>query len=276
MDNNINLVYILGNSYSGSSILGYLLDSIPEICDIGEVKKFKIVQSSKNKKCSCGFPVFECPVWGDIFRSKIKVYDSPSVKRLIEEFLRILFKKKYTKDTVFANQELTLLKKLFLKQQIVNPRLCYLADISKSLWRLAYLVRCRNINLKIIYLKREIKGNVSSFVTHGIWFWKGLFIYKINHFLINRFLKNNDLEYLEVSYRNVCRHTEKVLEKIGLFLGVSFSQYRRKYKEKEHHVPFANLGVQKQAIKGLSDIKYDDKWKNVLTKSQKKILDLIG
>jgi hypothetical protein len=57
------LVYIGGYGHSGSTLLEYLLTASPDVIACGEVASV-VREGLKKKKCTCGRPAKECPVWG--------------------------------------------------------------------------------------------------------------------------------------------------------------------------------------------------------------------
>jgi hypothetical protein len=59
------LVYIGGYGRSGSTILEYLLTASPEVVACGEVSA-ALHRHPKKKNCTCGKPISDCPVWGEV------------------------------------------------------------------------------------------------------------------------------------------------------------------------------------------------------------------
>ncbi len=57
------LVYIGGYGRSGSTLLEYLMTASPDVIACGEVASI-VRKGLKKKKCTCGRPAKECPVWG--------------------------------------------------------------------------------------------------------------------------------------------------------------------------------------------------------------------
>ena len=58
----IRLVYLLGASHSGSTLLALLLGSHPEIVTVGELKQTCLGDVNRYP-CSCGAKILDCPFW---------------------------------------------------------------------------------------------------------------------------------------------------------------------------------------------------------------------
>ncbi len=267
MRNKVNLVYITGISFCGSSLLGFILGSSEDVFDAGELKFFNRLKIEGGEICSCGKNSLQCPFWKEIYKKEYQIYQMPSVFKKLKLILQIFFRIKIKENTTRCKDELDLVTDIKTKTEAHH-----ILDISKSIWRLQHLLKCKEINVKIIYLQRSIEGNVSSFVKHGVGFWKGLFVYKLNNFLIRRFLKTNKLNYLYVNYDSLCKNPKNELKKIGSFLDVDYSDYIEKAKNREYHVPSGNQGTRKQFLENFQGLKYDDSWKKRLTKFQKFVL----
>jgi hypothetical protein len=134
-------------------------------------------------------------------------------------------------------------------------------------------MKCRGIDLKVVYVQRGIKGNVASFIRHDVGFWRGMVIYLLQHSLAMRLLKNSHLDYIVVQYEDLCRDTQETLDHLGEFLGVDYSDYVRKLSQVEYHVLAGNPGTQRQFIQGFEGVTYDDRWMYILRPWQKTLLD---
>ena len=60
----MRVIYIVGTSHSGSTLLDLMLNAHPEIVSTGEVIRLKRAWiNSKPAACTCGNPVAECTFW---------------------------------------------------------------------------------------------------------------------------------------------------------------------------------------------------------------------
>jgi len=267
------VVYVLGTSYSGSTLLGYVLGSSPRITTLGELK-FYHRQIKKGFFCSCGKEVRACPFWSKHIHEDYRIYELPTVFEKIKILFKIISGIKFETEKIEKSDDIDLLEELYRSLDVKSKH--YFLDNSKSLWRLIHLMKLKDMKIKIIYMKRGIHSNVSSFIKHGKGFLEGAFIYKFKNYLIRRFLKTNDLNFVKIDYESFCKDTASEVKKVRESLGVKFKDYHKGMKKTNYHVAFGNQGVQKQFMEGFKGIKYDDSWKKRLSKLQKKILGIIG
>jgi hypothetical protein len=274
MSKKIKVIYILGTSFSGSSIIGFVLGSNKKVFNAGELKFHNRLIKKRGETCSCGSNCLKCQFWEEIFRKSYNIYEQPNffekLKIIINTLLnrRIEIRKKY--------EDKKLLRAILQKAKKDNPETEYILDTSKSLWRLNYLIKQDYLDVNIIYLKRDIQGNVASFVKHRVGFFKGLCIYKLNNFLIQRWLKiHENVNCIKVKYKRLCQSPNKQLKRIGNFLNLDYSTYEKKVRSRKLHVPSGNKGTRSQFLKEFKGLKYDNSWEKRLTKLQKRILSLL-
>ncbi|MCG8619080.1 MAG: hypothetical protein MI802_22885, partial [Desulfobacterales bacterium] len=123
-------------------------------------------------------------------------------------------------------------------------------------------------DVKVVYIKRDILGNISSFVKNGDSVLKGLFNYKLNHFFMPLFLKQYGLNFHYLSYKSLCAFPDKELRRLGRFLGVDLAYDRVKsaIRRRQFHVfTGSNTRIQFRDFKG---IRYDRSWKRRLSQFQ--------
>lgn len=92
----IDVIYITSTAYSGSTILGFIAGSSPQIFNAGEVQYYNKLQE-KDEMCTCGVFSHQCPFWSHIYDHQYSIFRKPSfLKKFIISFF-ILFRKKITK-----------------------------------------------------------------------------------------------------------------------------------------------------------------------------------
>lgn len=60
------ILFIVGSSRSGSTLLERLLNELPGVLSVGELKRIWRRGFVDNQLCSCGQPFHDCPFWGDV------------------------------------------------------------------------------------------------------------------------------------------------------------------------------------------------------------------
>lgn len=269
------MIYILGSAYSGSTILGFILGSAPEIFNAGELSYLN--SSSIYKKiCTCGQLTKKCEFWSQVKCLQDSDFREISLIRKLGLTLEIIFGMKLykRKTTEKCDKELYFSIKDVLDNMDKNNK--FILDNSKSLWRLIHLSNCDGIQIKIIYIKKDIFRNVSSFIKHKKGFMSGILLYKVYNFLMARYLKLNKKDYMEIKYSKLCNDTNNELDRIGKFLdGVDFTDYLKLINKRHYHVPTGNVETRKQITKNFKGLKLDNSWKTRLSIFQKKFLNVV-
>src|SRR4030095_1958882 len=196
--NSIPMIYIVGNSFCGSTLLGFLLSSNPDTIFLGELK---IKTWLKERLCSCGQPMTSCAFYKDYFS------EFNAMKKSIFEEVRprSVFNLLFRRDKLISNESIKKLETFYSsvceKVFQLYPHAKYIVDSSKSIWLLnGWLHTGIEKNIKIIWLKRQIKPNVASFLKRDGKFFVSLASVLVNNYLIKHYLRKNKLQYLELDY----------------------------------------------------------------------------
>ncbi|MBT3520320.1 MAG: hypothetical protein HN480_03580 [Gammaproteobacteria bacterium] len=157
------LIYIMGAGRSGTTALATFLGNSSEILNLGEMHQyFKHIVDEK--ECSCGKLLNECEFW----RSKIDYLTQES-----SENSRKLSEKMESHSSIikhllnsFSNIEYE--RYIELHQSILDSiqsdsEKSTLLDSSKYIGRALALNKLDNIELKIIYVVRDVRGVINSF-----------------------------------------------------------------------------------------------------------------
>jgi hypothetical protein len=274
MDKQIEVLYILGTSFSGSTILGFVLGSSKKVFDAGELKLLYRHGKRPMQVCSCGAKLRECTVWGKVDISGRQLYRDPTLFKKLKIILSVLVGKKVRTNELKCPHEQVLIESI---AEHSGDELLYVIDASKSLWRFIHLLKCKNIKLKPVFVQRPIEGTAASFIKHKQSFYKGLFIHKINNFLIKRSLKHTGIEYVMVDYYELCRDPQQELIRIGDLLGIDYSStdYVEAIRNRSYHVAYGNPGPRKRFSETFEGLRYDDSWKQRLTPFQKFVVRII-
>ena len=268
----VPLIYILGNSHSGSTLLSFLLSFHPDIINLGELKSKTWL---KVRTCSCGQPVSSCNFYGDYFA------DFNSLKEPAMEVIRkanpvqFLFKKKITQDKVTSDHLRTFYQSVSERVIGLYPDARYMVDSSKSVWLLnAWIQTLPKENIKIIWLRRQTKANVASFMKRGSPFLKSLLTILGNNLITKHFLKCNNLDYLEVNYDWFYDAYPDEAHRISVFLGLNIPVTNG--ANRNHHVISGNAKTRQAFTNQFSGLHKDDEWHRILSGTQKKILSWLS
>jgi hypothetical protein len=262
------IIYILGNSHSGSTLFAQLLSAHPDIINLGE---FKAPTWARDRKCTCGHEIPECPFYHDFFARYNDVR-----KRIFESIkpgssLELVLKSDKKND----GESIKELNAFYseLSQRVLHhyPQAKYITDSSKSLWMLnAWLQALPQDDIKIVWIKRHLKPNVASFVKRGHSFFTSLVALITNERLVKNYLRINHLSFVEVDYSRFYDHYETELKKVSDFIGLPVpAQYTDHHN---HHVISGNRQTLNQFTTSFHGLQKDDQWESILSKTQKRIL----
>ena len=268
----LKVIYILGVSYSGSSLLSFLIGGHPEVTHLGELRAF-YQKDPSFVYCTCGTQSNDCPFWKRYWEAGFNIFEDPPLRKRLMISLNTLLKNKVRQNIINDSEDFKLLS--MISTDLETPT--YLLDNSKNLWRLSHLMKCKGIELEVIYIRRAFEPNVASFIKHKQGFLTGIFVYKLKHWLSKRFIQSNpSLRVHTISYESLCETPDQEMNKIGQFLRLNMELYATNLKSSEFHVRTGNIGPINQLLKGDLSIKLDRKWEKTLTSFQRLVLRLIG
>ncbi len=271
----VHVIYILGISYSGSTIIGIHIAASNNVLYLGEVKALNR-DSNLQTLCTCNRLKPECPFWLKYHQDYFDIYDRPGLLGRLQLIVAIMLKKPIQKKQIRNSEDHRFFKTILGDKRKSDRQQKYVLDNSKSIWRLTHLLKCTEMEVSVIYIKRNVYANVASFKKHkSFGFIRGLFTYMLGHFLIRRFMKINSIPYLKIDYTEFCLHPQKVLNNVGAFLELDYSNYEEILDSKEFHVVSGNSGTINQFKEGATKLKVDDSWKMRLNRVEQFAVKLL-
>ncbi len=235
------VIYILGSGHSGSTILQYLLAAYPGVIGLGEVSALAHQNklSLANEKCSCGYSIFACQLWGDLL---------PSGEATPHWYERLV-------TTIGQSYS----------------QVTHLVDSSKSIHGLLpWLEMARKgliAGIYIIYLVRDVRGWVFSEISRrqrktlpsrSIFLlmldWKRRQKRMLSH------LEENRLDYFPLSYEALSFDTLQVLTRFAEIADLQepAEDITCRLQDCVAHDVYGNR--MKDDIQKRTRIKYDDRW----------------
>lgn len=293
--------YITSSSYSGSTLLTFILNAHPKIGTISEFDVMDQIKSNPDYLCSCGEKLMECGFFSDL---KIKLEKKGMVFKLDEMNLmfslsnnerlnRYLSRKlPYINSTYLEELRDSILMKvpkfkhkideahvrnnLFIESILELTDAEVFIDANKEPYRIKQL----NIDhdVRAIYLyKNGIAGAYSLYKADKSskkpsTFKDACVKWFIEQITINRCLNNiPDLKKINVSYSDLCENTNKEVNKIFNLLSLDPVDISA-FSESEHHIIGNSMRVA-----SVDSIEERLDWKDKLSlddfKTYKKILD---
>ena len=249
------IIYIAGLYHSGSTLLDQYIGSNDSIMGLGEICKF--IKDGPAGKCTCGANAENCEFWRDF----------KPLKNISESGLE----KTYSKIIDKAS------KKKGKFQYILDSSKCHPYDMKPTYSNfrgLIYYTKYFPNKIRVIHLYRDPRSWVSSimrrekrskrkFIISAI--FKSEFMRAIRycqwffmHFLIRKFIRENNLRSINISYEKICLDKKNSLLEISKFLNLELDEKKLNLKETNSHICVGNPS----RLTNLDnpEISYDARW----------------
>ena len=288
-------VYITSPSFSGSTLLTFLLNLHPDITTIGEMKGESM--DLQRYSCSCGSPIGKCGFWKRLVAGMhargtsydltdvwtqcgFRIPDSPFLNRLVRhrhhsrpiELLR---------DAVvglsptgrWAFRRISRTNAAFVATVNELQGGSVFVDSSKDPIRLKYLRRLNMLPIKVIHIVRDGRGVMLSSMKHYGWTPHraanevATAMREIEH-VLGSF---DDSSKITVCYEDLCRDPDASMKRLFSFIGVKPERAATDLQRVEHHI----LG-NSMRLGGISEIRLDSKWMRELTAEHLALFDRIA
>jgi hypothetical protein len=288
---NPDLGYILSVSYSGSTLLAMLLGSHPEACTVGEMRA-PTVDSPDSYLCSCGEQIKACGFWAavsesmarrgfpgfDITDAKLSIHESRNryVRRLLDPLprgplLELARTVGLTLSTAWRPHLSEIQRRNAALVDVLREATGakVVIDSSKISLHLRYLLKSRNLKIKVIFLIRDGRAVTMSMVGHGLkratrqeTIAAAALSWRRNNEAAERVLaKLPSDQWLQIRYEDFCVAPQEKLTQIASFLSVDPQAVVMDFRLKRQHV----LGNDMR-LKSDSRIRLDERWRTGLSK----------
>jgi len=279
------LLYILSPSYSGSTLLTFLLSKHPQIATIGELKATGMGDVNEYR-CSCSELIRECSFWRSVASRcagrnidfSVDAFDTKlsSNNRLANRFVDATVRGglfEFARSTALRllpgarNALLESIRRNFEISRVVcelQDKKVFL-DSSKTPSRLRHLADAGLWDIKLICLRRDGRGVSNSNRKHlniGIVPAAERWV-RDNREITRTMRLLQDLPRVVVRYEDLCQYPEKTLTTITEALGLdSLSFTSEALKDGEHHILGNNMRVN-----SVSEVRFDESWRTELSPS---------
>lgn len=274
------LAYIMGPSYSGSTLLTLLLADHPQMATVGELKA-SAMGDLTTYYCSCGEVLTDCHFWKtvqdkmsaaghdftfDKFKTHFRALKNPFVDLLLRSTIRgPLFETMRAIGFLFSSAAQETRQAIILQNQRLIDIICNLQqaenflDDSKEPIRLQYLLKANLWDIRTIHLIRDGRGVANSYMRHN----KTTMSEAARQWLHNqrecdrmaRLLGNS--RCLTVYYEDLCQEPAGTLLSIYNYLNLTTETIS---SPRTKHI----MGNQMR-LGSLKDIRLDEKWKHALS-----------
>lgn len=153
----MKFLLVVGNSRSGSTILGNVLGSIHGFCHCGELRWIWRRGLLESWLCGCGKPIRECPFWNSVLDTALGRLDVDEIREI--EDLRVRVDRQLNAyrgeiESPDTREYQCLLKKLFHALAAVSGSEVII-DTSKAASHGWSLTKVAGIDLRLLHLVRD-------------------------------------------------------------------------------------------------------------------------
>ncbi|MEL7424170.1 MAG: sulfotransferase [Bacteroidota bacterium] len=245
----IQYIYILSQRYSGSTLLSFLLATHPDIATIGERRKFynKAMRpdSGPAQRCSCGELFTDCSHWQRISKrvqQRLQPQDLTTNFTEFELFRSSFFNKLWDRwhfSALFRGRY----AKLYQANQVLVEEILALddktvfLDSSKTYKQLQHLQKIEAFDLKVIWLSRDPRAQVSSALKYNSWTVEqaaATWVKEMEHY--EEHLRKGGFSYLPVRYEQLCRTPMEEMQRILQYLQLDEKQFSLDFRDQEQHI----------------------------------------
>jgi hypothetical protein len=279
-----------GSPFTGSTLLGTLLNEHPDCASIGAAVGLLPRADLASYRCSCGRLFRECEFWNDIaaitqdLGHPVDVFETDfwnthlriSRSRLLNAVLIRSLRwdpLNLTRDAVverFGNVKKAISQTGWNNWSLAAAVLertgkSVFVDTSRDHQRPKYLVRHPLLDVKVIHLIRDPRGNSASIMKHtganatsAAREWKR---YNVEAARVRRYLPEDS--WMTLRYEDLCGNPEGTLDSISDFLGVKRAPAPRRSSSGESHI----IG-NKMRLQGRSEIREDLSWQTRFSRTE--------
>ncbi len=282
MNSRPDLLYILAPSFSGSTLLTYLLAQHDEISTIGELKATQMGDVDIYR-CSCGSQIRACKFWSEVGRRCAEAGADFSLGRfgtvfqgdtwLADKIVKTAVRRPWFEHfRTFALHAIpgaaSSVRRIARHNLELMKIVCDLQggsiflDGSKDSVRLKHLVEARVWRVRVIYLQRDGRGVANSFKSHrNLTFDEAMKVWRTDAAELQCMRRRLDRNaVLDLHYEDLCRSPGETCQRIWQWLGIADQAIDTNFKQGDFHI----LG-NAMRLRAMNEIRLDERWKSALS-----------
>lgn len=278
----IRYVCMPGSPFTGSTLLGILLNEHPDCASIGAAVGLLPRADLSTYRCSCGELFRECEFWNHIaartraLGHPVNVFET----NFWNTHLRLSHNRVFNAILVRSlrwdplnNVRDALIERVgrvgaaiaqmgwntwsLASAVLERTGKTVFVDTSRDHQRPKYLARHPLLDVRVIHLIRDPRGNSASIMKHtgadvatAARDWKR---YNVEAARVQRYLPRDS--WLTLHYEDLCADSGSVLDRICDFLGIDRATIQPRARDRENHI----IG-NKMRLKGFSEVREDLSW----------------
>ncbi len=275
-----------GSPYTGSTLLGFLLNSHPDCVSIGAATGLTRKVDVDTYQCTCGARFQDCDFWNEVagrterLGYPVTVFQSDfwntHVRLSKRRWLNGLLVRSLGNDILTGTRDALIMNRGPIKDTLEEARRSSWAlaksildmtgkkvfvDTARDHQRPKYLVSDDGLDVKVIHLIRDPRGNVASIMSHtGVDVataakqWKH---YNVEADRVSRYIEPSS--WMRVKYEDLCIDPQGTLDEIARFVGVEPAPVSAYLAGGESHIIGNSM-----RLRGVEEIRLDEKWRDRL------------
>lgn len=289
----IPLIYIASPSYSGSTLLTFLMNAHPDVATIGELKWGDI--DLDTYCCSCGQKITECTFWSNV---QSNMDDRGVEFNLLRPDTHYRHPSNYLADRILRtrvrgrvhecirNAAMSIVpgcRKAVSRVSRTNRAIIDIVmqlqkgtvfvDSSKDPVRLKHMIDTGDYDIWVVQLVRDGRAVVNSAIKNQSqsaslaareWFSTHREIERVGAYL-------GENRLMRVSYEELCQDTDAAMSRIFDWSGVKPVPVTTTFGQAEHHI----LG-NRMRLSITGEIKHDEKWRTTLPEAALRTFEAIA
>jgi hypothetical protein len=284
MPDALRVVYVVGSSHSGSTLLALLADEHPEVASIGETAvKPRIRREGRatQQPCSCGALLQDCAFWRRIFAAMATRGGEGDVSRWGHDYrfdnrwLDLLLTRETSQPGLLAAREIVCQHLPMYRRRLARIHRANVAligavlsqtgkriflDSTKLLTRLTFLLAIPELDVKIVRLVRDARGFAASAKRRGLSIDRAARVWRNDQVAISRALSRLPADRsMMIRYEDLCTRPHETLDALWAFCGVRPFTPPVTVRSSDHHI----IGNRMRTA-GQITIRLDESWRTRL------------
>lgn len=282
----IRYVCMPGSPYTGSTLLGFLMDMHPAFASIGAATGLTSGVDIETYRCSCGALFRECDFWSGVARRTAELghpvtvygndYWNTHVRVSRRRWLNGVLIRSLGSVPLTAARDAVIGRLGPIRRTMAEARTStwslaravleatgktVFVDTARDHQRPKYLMANPSLDVKVIHLVRDVRGNAASIVRHtsvdirkaaGQWRHYNLEADRVRQLLPAR-------SWMRLHYEDLCRDPHGTLDRISRFVGVAPAPLVGDLQTVDHHVIGNSM-----RLRGIGEIREDRSWREAL------------
>ena len=294
----VRYVCMPGSPYTGSTLLGLLLSNHPECASIGAATGLTSKIDLLSYGCSCGVRFKDCPFWNEIAMRTVEIgypvtvfkkdFWNTHVRISRHRWLNGLLVSSLWSSSLNAARDAIVGRLPPIRRTVAEARLstwslaravldvtgkAVFVDTARDHQRPRYLMASQMLDLKVIHLVRDPRGNTSSIVNHtGVDVskaarqWRH---YNLEADRVRRLLPPGS--WMLLHYEELCADPQGTLDLIARFIGVEPTPAPQNLQAGDQHIIGNSM-----RLKAIGAIREDRTWREALDEHDLRVIARIA